>query len=171
MVTYNRPGKLVGMYPVRQTGTARALFLFRRADELIYDYRDIEQQKRLLRQEFAGHVWELPRILAELDESPISTSTPSARSAWRPGRGGRVTLVGDAGYCPAPAVGGGTAVAVLGAYVLAGELRAANGDHTTAFRMYEQQLQRLVARTRTLAPTMMKAIIPGTGPQVWVPRR
>jgi hypothetical protein len=38
---------------------------------------------------------------------------------------GRVTLVGDAGYSPGPAVGGGAALAVVGAYILAGELRAA----------------------------------------------
>ena len=34
---------------------------------------------------------------------------------------GRVTLVGDAGYSPGPAVGGGTSLAVVGAYVLASE--------------------------------------------------
>ena len=167
MVTYNRPGKLVAMYPVRQTGAARALFLFRRADELIYDHRDIEQQKRLLRQAFAEDVWEVPRILAELDESSDFYFDSISQIRMETWSRGRVTLVGDAGYCPAPAVGGGTAVAVLGAYVLAGELRAAGGDHTTAFHMYEQQLRQLVSRTRTLAPTMMKALIPRTQRQVW----
>jgi len=167
MVTFNRPGKLVAMYPVRQTGAARALFLFRRADELIYDYRDIEQQKRLLKQAFAEDVWELPRILAELDASPDLYFDSISQIRMETWSRGRVTLVGDAGYCPAPAVGGGTAVAVLGAFVLAGELHTAGGDHTTAFRMYEQQLRRLVARTRALAPTMMKVLIPRNRRQVW----
>ena len=36
---------------------------------------------------------------------------------------GRVTLVGDAGYCPSPLSGQGTSLALVGAYVLAGELR------------------------------------------------
>ncbi|KAI1485227.1 monooxygenase [Biscogniauxia mediterranea] len=35
---------------------------------------------------------------------------------------GRVALLGDAGYCPAPVTGMGTTVALVGAYVLAGEL-------------------------------------------------
>jgi 2-polyprenyl-6-methoxyphenol hydroxylase-like FAD-dependent oxidoreductase len=70
MVMHHSPGKFVAMYPVRQTGAARALFLFRRAEELHYDHRDIEQQKRLLRQAFAEDGWEAPRILAELDEAP-----------------------------------------------------------------------------------------------------
>jgi 2-polyprenyl-6-methoxyphenol hydroxylase-like FAD-dependent oxidoreductase len=167
MVAYNAAGKLVAMYPVRQTGAARALFLFRRVDELTYDYRDIEQQKRLLRQAFTEDVWELPRMLAELggaDDFYFDSISQIRMETWSRGR---VTLVGDAGYCPAPAVGGGTAVAVLGAYVLAGELRAAGGDQATAFGMYERQLQRLVARTRILAPTMLKTMIPRTRRQVW----
>ncbi|MEU6926483.1 hypothetical protein [Streptomyces sp. NPDC046631] len=49
---------------------------------------------------------------------------------------GRVTLVGDAGYCPGPAVGGSTSLAVVGAYVLAGELARAGGDHERAFPAY-----------------------------------
>ncbi|KAI1636890.1 monooxygenase [Biscogniauxia mediterranea] len=35
---------------------------------------------------------------------------------------GRVALLGDAGYCPAPITGMGTTVSLVGAYVLAGEL-------------------------------------------------
>jgi 2-polyprenyl-6-methoxyphenol hydroxylase-like FAD-dependent oxidoreductase len=167
MVAYNAPGQMTAMYPVRQTREARALFLFRRAEELLYDYRDIAQQKRLLREAFPGDVWELPRILAKLDTAAdfyFDSISQIRMDSWSRDR---VTLVGDAGYCPAPAVGGGTALAVLGAYVLAGELQAANGDHTVAFRAYEEQLQQLVARTRTLGPTMMKALIPRTQRQVW----
>ena len=35
---------------------------------------------------------------------------------------GRITMLGDAGYCPSPISGMGTSVATVGAYVLAGEL-------------------------------------------------
>jgi 2-polyprenyl-6-methoxyphenol hydroxylase-like FAD-dependent oxidoreductase len=167
MVMYNAPGRMVAMYPVRQTGAARALFLFRQPDELAYDHRDTGQQKRLLRQAFAADGWEVPRMLAQLDGSPDLYFDSISQIRMETWSRGRVTLVGDAGYCPAPAVGGGTAVAV-GAYVLAGELRAAGGDHTTAFARYEQQVERLVAGTRALAPTMMKTLIPRTRRQVWV---
>jgi 2-polyprenyl-6-methoxyphenol hydroxylase-like FAD-dependent oxidoreductase len=40
---------------------------------------------------------------------------------------GRVTLVGDAGYCPSPLTGFGTSLAMIGAYVLAGEIARACG--------------------------------------------
>ena len=49
---------------------------------------------------------------------------------------GRIVLLGDAGYCAAPASGRGTSQALVGAYVLAEQLAAADGDHSTAFAAY-----------------------------------
>ena len=55
---------------------------------------------------------------------------------------GRVTLVGDAGYCASPLSGMGTSLALVGAYVLAGEL-----GHADSFNADEIQpaLQRYEA--------------------------
>jgi 2-polyprenyl-6-methoxyphenol hydroxylase-like FAD-dependent oxidoreductase len=168
MVTYNAPGKLAAMYPVRQTGEARAGFLFRRTEEIEYDHRDLEQQKRLLREAFADDGWEVPRILAELEHATdfyFDSISQIIMDSWS---NGRVTLVGDAGYSPGPAVGGGTSVAVVGAYVLAGELRDAGGDHIVAFRKYENQMREFVRRSRTIGPSSMKTLIPATPRQVWL---
>jgi 2-polyprenyl-6-methoxyphenol hydroxylase-like FAD-dependent oxidoreductase len=168
MVAYSAPGKTAAMYPVRQTSQARALFLFRAAEELQYDHRDLQGQRRLLREAFAEQVWELPRLLAELEHAPdfyFDSISQIRMPSWS---SGRVTLVGDAGYCPGPAVGGGTALAVIGAYVLAGALRAASGDDATAFRSYEAELREVVRRFRTIGPTTMKTLIPATPLQVWL---
>ena len=56
---------------------------------------------------------------------------------------GRVALLGDAGYCASPMSGRGTSQALLGAYVLAGELATA-ADHRTAFAAYERTLRAYV---------------------------
>jgi 2-polyprenyl-6-methoxyphenol hydroxylase-like FAD-dependent oxidoreductase len=168
MVAYSAPAKTAAMYPVRQTGQARALFLFRRAEELHYDHRDLDQQRRLLREAFAEQAWELPRLLAELEHASdfyFDSISQIRMASWS---GGRVTLVGDAGYSPGPAVGGGTALAVVGAYVLAGELQAAGGDPATAFRRYETELREVVGRFRTIGPTVMRTLIPATPLQVWL---
>jgi 2-polyprenyl-6-methoxyphenol hydroxylase-like FAD-dependent oxidoreductase len=168
MVAYSAPGRTAAMYPVRQTGQARALFLFRAAEELQYDHRDLQGQRRLLREAFAEQAWELPRLLAELEQASdfyFDSISQVRMPSWS---SGRVTLVGDAGYCPGPAVGGGTALAVIGAYVLAGALRAAGDDHATAFRSYETQLREVVRRFRTIGPTTMKTLIPATPLQVWL---
>ena len=54
---------------------------------------------------------------------------------------GRVALVGDSAY--GNTLGGfGTGLAVVGAYVLAGELAVADGDHTVAFARYNEIMQR-----------------------------
>ncbi|SRR6266571_7719822 len=168
MVAYPAPGRTAAIYPVRQTGEARAVFLFRATEELHYDHQDLEQQRRLLREAFAERAWELPRLLAELEHASdfyFDSISQIRMPSWS---SGRVTLVGDAGYCPGPAVGGGTALAVIGAYVLAGELRAAGGDPATAFPSYERELGELVRRSRTIGPTVMKTLIPRTPLQVWL---
>lgn len=168
MLIYNTPGKVAAMYPVRQTGQARAGFLFRRTEEFDYDYQDLEQQKRLLRQTYKGEQWQVPRMLAELDGAPdfyFDSISQIRMDTWS---SGRVTLVGDAGYCPGPAVGGGTTVAVVGAYVLAGELLEATGDHTAAFANYENQMREFVRQSRTIGPSTMTTLIPATSRQVWL---
>ena len=168
MLIYTTPGKVAAMYPVPQTGEARAAFLFRQADEFDYDHRDLDQQKRLLREVFTGQAGEVPRLLAELERAEdfyFDSISQIRMDSWSTGR---VTLVGDAGYCPGPAVGGGTTVAVVGAYVLAGELREANGDHEMALRNYENEMREFVQRSRTIGPAAMRTLIPRTRSQVWL---
>jgi 2-polyprenyl-6-methoxyphenol hydroxylase-like FAD-dependent oxidoreductase len=46
---------------------------------------------------------------------------------------GRVALVGDPAFCVSLLGGQGSALAMIAAYILAGELKLANGSHETAF--------------------------------------
>jgi len=168
MLTYLTPGKLAATYPVRQTGQARAAFLFRRPGELDYDHRDLDRQKRLLREVFADDGWEVPRLLAELDATEdlyFDSISQIVMDRWS---AGRITLAGDAGYCPGPAVGGGTSVAIVGAHLLASALREAGGDHVRAFERYERTMREPVARSRVIAPAIMATLIPATRRQVWL---
>jgi 2-polyprenyl-6-methoxyphenol hydroxylase-like FAD-dependent oxidoreductase len=50
---------------------------------------------------------------------------------------GRVTLIGDAAFCVSLLAGQGSALAMVAAYILAGELRRSNGDYAEAFRRYQ----------------------------------
>jgi 2-polyprenyl-6-methoxyphenol hydroxylase-like FAD-dependent oxidoreductase len=160
MRAYTAVDKLVSVYPTQTTGSAKAVFFFRRAEELVYDHHDIEHQKQLLRDAFAGEGWEVPRLLAELDHATDFYFDSISQIHLESWSRGRVTLVGDAGYCPGPAVGGGTTLAVVGAYVLAGELAAAGGDPTAGFRNYEKEMAEFVRRTRTIGPSVMKTLMP-----------
>jgi 2-polyprenyl-6-methoxyphenol hydroxylase-like FAD-dependent oxidoreductase len=80
---------------------------------------------------------------------------------------GRVSLVGDAGYSPGPAVGGGTSLAVVGAYVLASELAAASGDHARGLAAYEQVMRPAVRQSQRIAPAVIKTLIPRSHMQLW----
>ncbi|MGV9340211.1 FAD-dependent monooxygenase [Streptomyces sp. NPDC003688] len=153
-------GRTAGMYGARHLGDARALFLFRSERVLEYDHRDVPRQKELLRGAFAGLHGHVDRWLDELDRTPafyFDSITQLRMDTWSRGR---VTLVGDAGYCPGPAVGGSTSLAVAGAYVLAGELARADGDHERAFPAYERAMAEHVRGSHAAALSAAKTLIP-----------
>ncbi|MES9592081.1 FAD-dependent monooxygenase [Streptomyces sp. NPDC094045] len=160
-------GRTAGMYGARHLGDARALFLFRSERELDYHHRDVPRQKELLRGAFAGMHTQVDRWLDELDRTPafyFDSITQLHMDTWSQGR---VTLVGDAGYCPGPAVGGSTSLAVVGAYVLAGELARAGGDHERAFPAYEHVMAEHVHGSRAVALSAAKTLIPTSRLGVW----
>src|SRR5690606_1565966 len=64
---------------------------------------------------------------------------------------GRVALLGDAAACVSLLAGEGTGLAIVEAYVLAGELARARGDHTAAWGEYEAKLQPFLAKKQRAA--------------------
>jgi 2-polyprenyl-6-methoxyphenol hydroxylase-like FAD-dependent oxidoreductase len=156
---YNVPGKTAGVYPVRQDSEARALFFFA-APPLDYDRRDLDRQKRLLAEAFAGVAWEVPRLLAAMWEAPDFYFDSVSQVHLDHWSAGRVALVGDAAYGPSPMAGVGASLALVGAYVLAGELAAAAGDYATAFAGYEARLRDYVTRGQRLAKGNAIGLIP-----------
>lgn len=167
MVGHVGVGRFAGIYTADHLDDARVVFLFRRREEPDYDHRDVLRQKELLRDAFTGMHDQVDGWLAEIERTPtfyFDSITQLRTDRWSRRR---VTLVGDAGYCPGPAVGGSTSLAVLGAYVLAGELARADGDHLRAFAAYELQMREPVHRSRSFARGAAKGIIPSSRAGVW----
>lgn len=160
-------GRTAGMYGARHLDDARALFLFRSARELDWHHRDVPRQKELLRGAFAGLHPQVDGWLEELDRTPAFYFDSISQLRMDSWSRGRVTLVGDAGYCPGPAVGGSTTLAVVGAYVLAGELARAGGDHTRAFPAYERVMAEHVRGSRAVALSAARTLIPASRAGVW----
>ncbi|WP_084487536.1 FAD-dependent monooxygenase [Nocardia sienata] len=163
---YNAVDRIAAMYPVRQTGLARAVFLFRRGEEQGHDPRDIDAQRRLLRAEYRDEGWDIPLLLDEMDRAEdfyLDSISRIRLDAWSRGR---VALVGDAGYAPGPAVGGGTSLAVVGAYLLARALAEAGGDHSVAFPAYQAQVDDYARRCREVAPAVLRRGIPRSRTQL-----
>ena len=160
-------GRLAATYTAQPLDDARAVFLFRTEKELEYHYRDALRQQELLRAAFTGMHPQVDGWLGELDSTAafyFDSITQLQLDTWSRGR---VTLVGDAGYCPGPAVGGSTSLSVLGAYVLAGELAQAGGDHERAFASYASEMGEPVRRSRAFARGVAKSLIPRSRAGVW----
>ena len=91
---------------------------------------------------------EFPRVLKEMQETDNFYSDQISQVKLPTWSKGRCVLVGDAAYCPSPITGQGTALAILGAYVLAGELGANIADPAAAFKEYERKLRQYVERAQ-----------------------
>ena len=125
-------GRSAGLRPIQDATRAMAMFSFLAAD-LDIDYRDIAAQKRLLRERMADLGWLAPRILAHLDDTPDFYLDQVAQVVMDRWSSGRVGLLGDAAFSSSPLSGAGTGLALVGAYLLAGELAAAGWDPEAGF--------------------------------------
>jgi 2-polyprenyl-6-methoxyphenol hydroxylase-like FAD-dependent oxidoreductase len=85
-----------------------------------------------------------PRILAHLDDTPDFYLDQVAQVVMDRWSSGRVGLLGDAAFSSSPMSGGGTGLALVGAYLLAGELAAAGWDPAAGFAGYERRMRSFV---------------------------
>ncbi|MDH6541193.1 FAD-dependent monooxygenase [Streptomyces sp. SPB4] len=146
---YAVPGKAANIFTARANTEARAAFHFA-AEGLEYDRRDPASHKRIIAERFAGEGWEVPRLLEEMDAAQEFFFDANAQVEMDTWAAGRVVLLGDAAACAAPTSGRGTSQALIGAYVLAGELAVSGGDHVAAFAAYEERMRGYVAEHQAL---------------------
>jgi 2-polyprenyl-6-methoxyphenol hydroxylase-like FAD-dependent oxidoreductase len=159
MKVYTAPGgRWVALRPDRDPRFAKALLSFR-SPVLSYDRRDVAAQKRLVRARFEGLGWHTQHILDSLDTADDFYLDSTSRVVVPEWSRGRVVLVGDAGYCGSPLAGHGTALSLVGAYVLAAEL-ARQPDHARAFTTYQQRMQPYVDQRMELPPGGLKMAMP-----------
>jgi len=132
---YNEPGRMVSVGGSK----APAFFVFA-SEQLDFDRYDMRRQKDILARAYAGMGWQTPAVMEAVRRSEdVYLDSISQVRADRYSEG-RTVLLGDSAY--GNTLGGfGTGLAVVGAYVLAGELAAAGGDHRVAFARYEEQMR------------------------------
>jgi 2-polyprenyl-6-methoxyphenol hydroxylase-like FAD-dependent oxidoreductase len=119
---YQAAGGLnASMRPSHDQSTAKAGLAFRSAP-LTYDRHDLDAQRRLLVERFADAGWQCDALLAAAEDADDFYFDAFAQVHMETFSSGRATLVGDAGYCASPLSGMGTSLALVGAYLLAGEL-------------------------------------------------
>jgi len=162
-VMHGRPGRMLGRFTLHND---RTLFLFVfTADGALPDAPD--NQKALLRRRYGDGAWEAPRILEALDGSRDLYFDRVSQIRMPRWSRGRLALVGDSAACVSLVAGQGSALAMTAAYVLAGELVRAPGDHATAFRRYEDSLRSWIELKQRGAERFAAAFAPRTSPGIW----
>ncbi|PFH85422.1 FAD-dependent monooxygenase [Bacillus sp. AFS088145] len=147
---YTVPGKTVGMYSANDKKEAKGMLVFQ-SEPLKYDRYNTEEQKNLIKNAFEElKGWETPNLLKKLINASDFYFDEICQINMPTWSDGRIALVGDAAYCPSPLSGQGTSLALVGAYVLAGELKAANGDYNKAFISYEKEMRNFVEKNQKI---------------------
>jgi 2-polyprenyl-6-methoxyphenol hydroxylase-like FAD-dependent oxidoreductase len=127
------------------------IFCFFSEEQIPYDYRNIEQQRKIIIDQFTGESWRTVELLEEVQNSPgfyFDKFSQIKMPSWTKGR---VALVGDAGYCASPAAGKGASLSVIGAAALADALQKHNGNFEPAFQEYNKDLRPVVEEVQAVA--------------------
>lgn len=159
-VGHGVPARQIARFALRDD---RTMFLCVVAEDVMtaIDARDIEAQKAYLRSKLDGTGWESGAILAALggcqDLYFDHVSQIRMDGWWK----SRVALVGDAAHAPSLLAGQGSALAVIDAYVLAGELARAE-TFEEGFAAYERQLMGFMREKQDAAVRFAGSFAPKT---------
>lgn len=120
------------------------------------------EQKKVMVQVFADAGWQTPRLLAALEKADdfyLQHIAQVRQASWH---AGRCAVVGDAAYSPSPLSGVGTSLAILGAYVLAGEIVKGKHNHRGALEAYEEKLRGYVEKKQSIPPGVPGIVCPSS---------
>ncbi len=156
---HGQPGRMVGRFTLRDD---RTLFLLVFAAEGRSLPVTREAQKAMLREVYGQDGWEGPKMLSELDRTDDLYFDRVSQIRMPNWSQGRVALVGDAAFCVSLLAGQGSALAMISAYVLAGELAAAHGRYQQAYAGYDARLRSYIDKKQRGAQRFAGAFAPKT---------
>lgn len=156
-VMYSEVGKQVARFAMRED---RTTILFVYIDEHEATPADLAGQKAAIRSVFENDGWECAPILTALEQTDTLYFDRVSQIKMDNWTSGRVALLGDAAFCASLLAGEGSALAIIAAYVLAGELDRADGDHIAAFAAYERLMRPFIAEKQKAAKGFAGAFAP-----------
>ena len=161
---YGQPGRMLGRFTLHDD---RTLFLFVFAAEGDTLPGTLDLQKSMLRKTYGEGKWECPQVLQRLEETDELYFDRVSQIRMESWSQGRVALAGDAAVCVSLLAGQGSALAMISAYVLAGELGSAGGRHEAAFSNYEARLRNYITAKQRGAERFASAFAPRTAGGLW----
>jgi len=124
-------------------------------------------QKTFLCDQFGDAGWEANRVLHAMMQSEDLYFDHISQVYTPDWSNGRAALLGDCAYGPSPLTGMGTTLAIVGAYVLAGEL-AKHESHEPAFEAYEKRMRPYVDLAQKIPPGVPWLVHPKTSAGIWL---
>lgn len=161
---YGQPGRMIGRFALHDD---RTLFVFIFADHADRWPATTADQKKKLCEVYRCAHWEWPAIRNELDRADELYFDRVSQIRMDNWSRGRVALIGDAAFCVSLLAGQGSALAMISAYVLAGELARAEGRHQEAFSAYETRLRSYIGAKQRGAERFAAAFAPRTSWGLW----
>ncbi|MBF6182140.1 FAD-dependent monooxygenase [Nocardia otitidiscaviarum] len=160
MTMHAVPKASVGLRPDADPSTCKAIVTLRTdADPALR--RDAAAQRRLIRDMLSGAGWLAPTVVAGMADASDFYFDELARVDMPSLSTGRIALLGDAGFCGSPLTGMGTAMALVGAYILSGEIARTPADPMAALARYDAAVTPFLDRAKQL---------PGGGIAMMLPR-
>ncbi|KAL8782207.1 MAG: hypothetical protein Q9213_005609 [Squamulea squamosa] len=123
--------------------------------------------KRYIAQHYTGAGWKtddvIKGMMASEDFHASEVVTVKPPSLYK----GRFVMVGDAGCAPG-FTGGGTTLAIAGAYVLAGEVGKYKGDLVSGLNGYEEVMRPIINEMQKVPPLIPTVFAPQTAWGIWL---
>jgi 2-polyprenyl-6-methoxyphenol hydroxylase-like FAD-dependent oxidoreductase len=143
----------------------------KRQNDATLPFREASSQgeqvlKQYVEQRFRGSGWKSSNILQEMMHSEDFYASEIVQVKMPSWYNGRFVLVGDAGYA-AGGTGGGTSLALTGAYMLAGEL-SKQSDIAAGLRGYEERMRPFVKEMQKTPPLVNTILAPQSAWGIWV---
>ncbi|MFG2679663.1 FAD-dependent monooxygenase [Streptomyces sp. NPDC048392] len=160
-VMWNEPGRSAVLYAHEPSDRVHGFLTFSRDTPPFEAFRDPGAQRELVAARFPEQLWKLPRMVEGMRRADDLFFDIVSQIHMRTWSHGRVVLAGDAAHATSFVSGQGSSVALVGAYVLAGEL-ASHTDHTEAFAAYERRIRPFAERNQALATGGGSAVTPTT---------
>ncbi|KAI1384103.1 FAD/NAD(P)-binding domain-containing protein [Hypoxylon trugodes] len=127
-----------------------------------------EQQKEFWSQRFRDAGWQTDRFIEGMKATSNWYCQEVVQVCTDTWYKGRVALLGDAAHCPSPFSGMGTTGALIGAYVLAGEISRHADNLPQALANYDKKFRPFVDEIQSVKPFLFRIMMPDSSWAIWL---
>lgn len=148
---FSTAGRMAGLSSVRDRDRVTALLTKALEEMPSAADRNPDVQRQRVRAVFGEDGRHVPRRLDEMDRADDIYGDTVSQTHMQTWSKGRIALAGDAAYGPSFVTGQGSSLALVGAYVLAGELTRNPGDPAAAFANDDREYRPFAEANQKLA--------------------